>query len=248
MKKLITILVVFLIQFAVWSQTYSIKYKSFSSSTDGNIEEAIEKWKNSTTESNFILLYNNGISWYGAIDKAPIITEDPENSNEQVVSTKRVVKVSVYKNHNEKLLFTDFGEIFARFGEINPIKEQNLTIYDWEIKDKTQKISGYNCKLATLTDDKGVKVVAWYTDQIPINDGPSRFSGLPGLILQLQYGEKFFYTATSIKKENDNIIIPKPEGNFMKPKEFDEYMSEMLKPRTITRPDGTVVRVSGGNN
>ncbi|MBP2832796.1 GLPGLI family protein [Aquimarina sp. U1-2] len=247
MKKIVIILAL-IIQYIGWSQTYTINYKKFSKNVDGNLEEAVAKWKDDQKTPDHVLLYNNGISWYGAIDDTPIVKQDNKNSSDQKISTTRIVNTSAYKNHKEKLLYTNYGEIFSKFGEINPIKKEQLTSYGWKITKETQIISGYTCRQATAYKESGEKLVAWYTDQIPINDGPSRFWGLPGLIVQLQSGDKFFYVATSVKEKNENIAIAEPEGNIMNPEKFEAYMANMLKPRTITRPDGTVVRISGGKN
>ncbi len=42
--------------------------------------------------------------------------------------------------------------------------------------------------------------MAWYTTEIPINDGPYKFFGLPGLIIKL-YDEKEHYVFEMTKLE-----------------------------------------------
>jgi len=58
------------------------------------------------------------------------------------------------------------------------------TIFDWRLGSASKKIAGYLCKNAYLTY-AGRKYEAWFTAEIPISDGPYKFTGLPGLIVQL---------------------------------------------------------------
>lgn len=58
-------------------------------------------------------------------------------------------------------------------------------ILKWEIKEQKEKISDYNAQKAT-TNFMGRNWTAWFTTEIPIQDGPYKFHGLPGLILKLE--------------------------------------------------------------
>lgn len=53
----------------------------------------------------------------------------------------------------------------------------------WQIGDSTKTILGYEC-IAAETDFHGRHWKAWFTPEIPIQDGPWKFCGLPGLILE----------------------------------------------------------------
>lgn len=57
--------------------------------------------------------------------------------------------------------------------------------FDWEIGTETRMILDYNCQIATLNFG-GRSYVAWFTNEIPISDGPFLFEGLPGLIVSIQ--------------------------------------------------------------
>ncbi|MBQ0018978.1 MAG: GLPGLI family protein [Bacteroidales bacterium] len=59
----------------------------------------------------------------------------------------------------------------------------SLARFEWELVDSTREVCGYVCHKAT-TSFRGRKWTAWYCD-LPINDGPWKFSGLPGLILAI---------------------------------------------------------------
>lgn len=56
---------------------------------------------------------------------------------------------------------------------------------DWKISYEKQKIGEWNTQKAE-TEFGGRKWVAWFTSDIPIQDGPYKFHGLPGLIVKLE--------------------------------------------------------------
>lgn len=60
-----------------------------------------------------------------------------------------------------------------------------VSIFNWQINSATRTISGYKCQQAN-TFFRGRYYTAWFTRQIPIPDGPYKFCGLPGLIVQIQ--------------------------------------------------------------
>ncbi len=54
---------------------------------------------------------------------------------------------------------------------------------EWTITDETKEILGYECVKA-VTDYRGRKWIAWFTPEIPVEEGPGKVCGLPGLILE----------------------------------------------------------------
>lgn len=54
---------------------------------------------------------------------------------------------------------------------------------EWKLHSETKSISGFECNKATTTF-RGRTYEVWYTPEIPVNFGPWKLNGLPGLILQ----------------------------------------------------------------
>ena len=53
----------------------------------------------------------------------------------------------------------------------------------WQlVPDSTKEILGYQCQMAT-TRFKGRQWTVWYTEDIPLDEGPWKLRGLPGLVL-----------------------------------------------------------------
>ncbi len=106
--------------------------------------------------------------------------------------------------------------------------EEPLKIFEWSIKDSEKNISGYNCQKAT-TNYAGRNYIAWFTNEIPISDGPYKFNGLPGLIIQIsdtknQYNYKLI--AFEKQKTPKNITINKKNYIKTTKKELYEFKKE----------------------
>ncbi|MBP3248666.1 MAG: GLPGLI family protein [Prevotella sp.] len=85
-----------------------------------------------------------------------------------------------YKNYPEKgktLMLETVGETKCQI-------EEKIETPEWTIlPDSTADIMGYPCQLA-VTHFKGRQWYAWYTEDIPLDEGPWKLRGLPGLILK----------------------------------------------------------------
>ena len=55
----------------------------------------------------------------------------------------------------------------------------------WKILPERQKIGEFNAQKAT-TEFAGRQWVAWFSTELPFQDGPYKFHGLPGLIVKLE--------------------------------------------------------------
>lgn len=85
--------------------------------------------------------------------------------------------------------------------------EEALTEWLWEISDSTKTVLGYECIGATTTFN-GRKWTAWFAPEIPMNAGPWKLEGLPGLILEASCdGGQYRFEATGIQS-TDKIITP----------------------------------------
>lgn len=77
--------------------------------------------------------------------------------------------------------------------------KDNVRQAKWRITDETRDILGYTCRRANGLVSDSIYVVAFYTDNIRVSGGPELFSGLPGMILQLNIPhENVSWTATKI--------------------------------------------------
>lgn len=72
----------------------------------------------------------------------------------------------------------------------------------WQLLDSTRNISGYPCKLA-VCQFRGRTYKAWYTTEIEIEEGPWKFHGLPGLIVEIaDIWDHYHFTLIGMRREN----------------------------------------------
>ena len=73
-------------------------------------------------------------------------------------------------------------------------------LFDWQLVEGDSIVCGYPCHKAQTTF-RGRTWTAWYTLDLPYNDGPWKLCGLPGLILHAQDSTRqFIFDCTSIEK------------------------------------------------
>lgn len=128
----------------------------------------------------------------------------------------------------------------------------------WTLHDETKNIGTYTCFKATYTkqveehdmmsfstneenlsdedpDSTSKKmttqvVTAWYTPQIPINNGPGNYQGLPGLILEVSDGDLTILCSKITLNPKKTIEILEPnKGKQVNQSEFDEIMMKKMK-------------------
>lgn len=79
--------------------------------------------------------------------------------------------------------------------------------FAWKMTNETDTILGLPCTKA-VTDYGGRHYEAWFTSEVPINDGPYVFRGLPGLILKVIDDQGWYnFTATNIITEKTNRYL-----------------------------------------
>lgn len=74
----------------------------------------------------------------------------------------------------------------------------------WEIRDSTKNVLGYECTQAT-TNYHGRVWTVWFTPEIPIQDGPWKLRGLPGLILEATSGDSFGFFIDGVEQTTKSI-------------------------------------------
>lgn len=118
---------------------------------------------------------------------------------------KGVVSYTVLKEFTDKkLTFTD------NVGGDQMKYEEELPQFNWKLTGQHKKIGNYSCQKAQC-DFRGRTYEAWFTTEIPVNNGPWKFHGLPGLIMEVsdtrnQYKFEFVYMDNNVA---DIMLLPK---------------------------------------
>lgn len=123
---------------------------------------------------------------------------------------------------NKDLYFTAWSIYFK---DTSSIKD-TLNNFSWKlINDTTKILLNQNCRMASLSW-RGRDYITWYAPKISIFDGPYKFCGLPGLILEIYDTENNYkYVARNILKDTENTLISIPNTYLS----FDEYKLKLKK-------------------
>lgn len=77
---------------------------------------------------------------------------------------------------------------------------------------------------------KEITVTAWYCPEIPVNQGPDEYWGLPGLIMEVNDGKTVIMCSKLVMNVKDKIEIKAPTGgDKVTQKEFDDIMVKKMK-------------------
>ena len=77
---------------------------------------------------------------------------------------------------------------------------------------------------------KEITVTAWYCPEIPVNQGPDEYWGLPGLIMEVNDGKTVIMCSKLVMNVKDKMEIKAPTGgDKVTQKEFDDIMIKKMK-------------------
>ncbi|WP_341215603.1 GLPGLI family protein [uncultured Wocania sp.] len=82
----------------------------------------------------------------------------------------------------------------------------------------------------TIDSEKLIQVEAWYTLQIPISQGPGKYWGLPGLILEVNAGKTTILCSKIIMNPEEKEEIKKPsKGKEVTQMEYNEILEKKME-------------------
>ena len=77
---------------------------------------------------------------------------------------------------------------------------------------------------------KDITVIAWYSPEIPINNGPENYWGLPGLILEINDGKTTILCSKIVLNAKEKVLIKAPiKGSEISQKEYDETVIKKME-------------------
>lgn len=93
------------------------------------------------------------------------------------------------------------------------VVEDDIPRIKWKILNEIKEIAGYLCMKAETYDTVNQVVVhAWFTDKIPYFGGPEGFSGLPGMILAIEFNtDDVQIIATKVSLTEEPPVLPLPK-------------------------------------
>ena len=223
----------------------SFELDSTTMAANPGIQEQMEAQMRKMFQKTFILDFTKSESMY---------KEEQELDAPKVPSSNGGVMVMVmggdgssdilYKNILEKRM----ANKTELMGKVFLIKD-NLVTYDWNLTGETKNIGNYTCYKAVfekeeesieinmidgdVKEEKVLKkrtLVAWYTPDIPISNGPRDYGGLPGLILEVNDGDLTIVCSEIVLNPKEVKEIKEPvKGKIVARKKFEDITKEKTK-------------------
>ena len=230
---------------------FKITNAKITEETRLRLEEKIRK----ASEKTFILDFNQVESAYTEEQKLEIVAASPNPGRSR--------HGKIYKNLSEKREYTE-ADIFDKPFLIT----DSLRIWNWKLSAETKQIGGYLCNKATITipvsekekaeyeqdviksqqaasnilppqKPKEKEIIAWYTTEIPVSHGPSKYWGLPGLILELDDDMQTLLCSKVTLNPDKKTKIKRPtSGTVVTQAEFDKIQNDKLE--SLKDKDGRI--------
>lgn len=206
--------------------------------------EALSNGNANGPDYNAYLVFNKEQSFYvtakDSLEKAEKINEQKTYTNDEGGTIYNGIKVSkegdqVVFNIKKNTIWTKF------FYRKHIFIKEVATKINWKIEKETKKIGKFNCKKATALF-KGRNYTAWFTTEIPLQFGPWKLNGLPGLILEAYDTNKNVYWyfksveyPSKTKEDIKYMTIPTKEKfkTYSEFKDFQKEEHDKLKEKNI---------------
>ncbi|RIA10711.1 GLPGLI family protein [Flavobacteriaceae bacterium MAR_2010_72] len=121
---------------------------------------------------------------------------------------------------------------------IKQVDEMDMTSFRRRNRDNEEKKEGEekadttktNNPIAEVEVPKQIIVTAWYTPQIPINQGPGEYWGLPGLILEVNADRTTILCSKIVINPQEKQEIKRPsKGKSVTRDEYNAIMKEKIE-------------------
>ncbi len=159
---------------------------------------------NSTVKNQLVLLIGNNESKFFVQNDLKLGKNDSGEDGIVPIEGRGLGGTEIFKNFktNKETVITNIfrqGYLYA----------EEIPTLNWNITNESKVILSYTCKKATTTF-LGRQYEAWFTPDIPINNGPWKLGGLPGLILKANDVQNYYiFECTGIESLKTKIPIVK---------------------------------------
>ena len=222
----------------------SFKLDSTTIAANPGIQEQMETQMRKMFQKTFILDFTKSESMYKEEQELDAPKGPSSNGSVMVMSFGGGGTDVLYKN----ILENRMANKKELMGKVFLIKD-NLVTYDWKLTGETKNIGNYTCYKAVfekeeesieinmidgdVKEEKVLKkrtLVAWYTPDIPISNGPRGYGGLPGLILEVNDGDLTIVCSEIVLNPKEVKEIKEPiKGKIVTRKKFGDITKEKTK-------------------
>ena len=242
----------------------SIKLDSTTMASSPGIQEQLEAQMRKMFQKTYSLDFTKSKSVYKEVQELDAPNAPSSNGVMIMVQGSNGSNDVLYKNISENRMANKkelMGKVF--------LIRDNLVAYDWEMMGETKNIGNYTCYKAKfeieeediqinmidgeVKEEKVTKkrtLVAWYTPEVPISNGPSNYGGLPGLILEVNDGNQTIVCSEIVLNPKEVKEIKEPtKGKVVTRDEFSkisfEKTKEMMNRYRSRDGKGIEIRIGG---
>ena len=163
-------------------------------------------------------------SQYFELDK--IQSKAPKGS-EYGMDGKGLAATIIYKNKKKNEI-----EVNVNLADQNTYRYiESIPMQHWKILNQKKEVLGYSCQAANTTY-LGRTYTAWFAPAIPIHEGPWKFAGLPGLILEVADNKgHYVFKCIGIRRPKQQEFIEKYKMKFVDTnrKKLNSYIKNLHK-------------------
>jgi len=229
---------------AVLKVLYEVKLQSEQSLMESKDSVSID------TDYMVLEIGETGISRYYSDNKRKtdsLMAEMLKKSNSVRLNTEFLKENGISSMGNTLEIFKNYpaGKMTVTDNIITSsyLYEEPMDEFAWEITTDTMTCLQYVCQKA-VCDFRGRHYEAWFAPELPINNGPWKFSGLPGLILSVATADGL-YSFKAIGLENYEAPVQFAKKTFIKASRKD---FEKVKRRSIEDMAGSLSNLNSSSN
>ena len=242
----------------------SIKLDSTTMASSPGIQEQLEAQMRKMFQKTYSLDFTKSKSVYKEVQELDAPNAPSSNGVMIMVQGSNGSNDVLYKNISENRMANKkelMGKVF--------LIRDKLVAYDWELMGETKNIGNYTCYKAKfeieeediqinmidgeVKEEKVTKkrtLVAWYTPEVPISNGPGDYGGLPGLILEVNDGNQTIVCSEIVLNPKEVKEIKEPtKGKVVTREEFSkisfEKTKEMMNRYRSRDGKGIEIRIGG---
>lgn len=198
-------------------------------------------------EKTYILTFTKESSLYKEDEQL----EAPQPAGMQMIFVSTDGSDVLYKNMKDNR-FASQNEVFGK----KFLVKDSIRTLDWKLESESKNIGNYTCYKATMKREmevvesgisvngdkdldansdeepkmREITITAWYTPQIPVNNGPGRYQGLPGLILEVNDGQQTIICSKIVLNPEDKVSIKEPEkGTVLNQEKFENIVNKRMQ-------------------
>ena len=224
----------------------------------------------------FELIFNENVSLFRSVvdEEAPDPFANAGGGGGGMRMSFRMPTANTYTDMAKQMQYEERAFFEKEFLIIDSLKQ-----YKWKLSEETKTIAKQLCKKATTmitspqmrmrvsiggagnnTDTtantprapKETELVVWYAENIPVSFGPDNYSGLPGVIMEIDQDNGATVTTAvevSAKYPKKELVAP-TKGDKMNRAQFQENMQKLMQDMQRgggIRMGGSAIRIGGGN-